>query len=68
MIEVSGYRGGQMIAHFLCVTNSVIEANKRFKSRTEECTGIITFYRPVNEKDPKNLPLIKSYMLEKAII
>ena len=68
MIEVIGYKGNLMIARFLCVTDSVIEADKRFKDNVNGSERLERFFRPVDETDPSNLPLIKDYMLEKAII
>lgn len=68
MIEICGYLDGKRIASFLCVTNSTIEAQERFRKNCSDADKCLSFFRPVDEKDPKNLPLIKLYMQEKAII
>ena len=68
MIEISGYMDGKRIASFLCTTNSTIEAMRRFNQHCKEADKCLSFFRPLDETDPKNLPLIKTYMANQAII
>lgn len=68
MIEISGYMGNRLIAHFLCTTNSTREAEIRFKKHCKEANSCKTFIRPVDETNPNNLPLIADYMQRKEII
>jgi hypothetical protein len=68
MIEISGYMGNRLIAHFLCTTNSTIEAEIKFKKHCKEADTCQKFIRPIDETNPNNLPLIVDYMQRQAII
>lgn len=68
MIEICGYKGNRLIARFLCVTNSAIEAETRFKKHCKEADDCRKFIRPIDETNPNNLPLIADYMQRREII
>ena len=68
MIEISGYLDGKLVASFLCVTNSTIEAEHRFKRHCKQADDCKKFMRPIDETNRHNLPLIADYMQRMCII